>query len=55
MVKRDLFSDEQELIFVEGHISLNSDNSYYTSRANFLTEQIEKKKTLLKTISSNFN
>lgn len=54
MIERDLFSNEQELIQVEGHISLKPDNSYYKGRAEFLTEQIEKKKALLETISNTF-
>ena len=55
MVEKDLFSDEQELIYVDGHISMGTKVSYMTGRKEFLEEQIEKKKALLKTISNNFN
>lgn len=55
MVEKDLFSDEQELILVEGKIELTSENSYWKGRKEFLQTQIDKKKALLKTISNNFN
>lgn len=55
MVEKDLFSDEQELILVDGKISLSSENSYWKGRKEFLQAQIDKKKALLKTISNNFN
>ena len=55
MVEKDIFKDEQELIFVEGHISINSRVNYMIGRKEFLEEQIEKKKNIVKHIGNNFN
>lgn len=54
MVERDLFSDEQEMILVDGKILLTSENSRWKNRKEFLQTQINKKKELLKTISDKF-
>ena len=55
MIEKDIFKDEQELIFVEGHISMKSRINYMTGRKEFLEEQIEKKKNIVKHIGNNFN
>lgn len=55
MVEKDLFSDEQELILVEGKIELTNENTYWKGRKEFLQTQMDKKKALLKMISNNFN
>lgn len=48
LVEKDIFSDEQELVLVEGKFDLNPDKSYWKNRKEFLKEQIEKKKEVLK-------
>lgn len=50
LVEKDLFSDEQELIHVEGKLSLEFDNAYLRGRKEFLKDQIEKKKNILENI-----
>ena len=50
LVEKDLFSDEQELIQVEGKLSLEFDNAYLRGRKEFLKDQIEKKKNILENI-----
>jgi len=52
MVEVDIFKDEAELIHVTGHISMNNNVAYMTGRKEFLEEQIEKKKNIVKQITN---
>jgi len=54
LVERDLFKDEQQLILVDFKVSSTSENNYWKKRREFLREQIEKKKSLLKKINNKF-
>jgi len=51
MVEMDVFGDEQELIHVDGKISMDETNLYLRGRKEFLETLIKKKKVVLNLIN----